>query len=196
MPLTGSMKRSSAASRGRIGRHNVYVKEEWRAIEGFDGYEVSNLGRVRSWLFPGRSTARRRTFPVLRKPVPLKKRGGYLTIVFSNPRRTFRYVHHLVLLAFDRPKKVGEVARHLDGDSTNNAISNLRWGSSVENVADMRRHGTWQGGEKNVCAKLTLKQAQRIRLLLVRGVQGTILAKKYSVSNATICRIKKGKRYV
>jgi hypothetical protein len=57
-------------------------------------------------------------------------------------RRT-AYVHALVLQAFvgARPvtKDRGEI-RHLDGDKTNNKLTNLVYGTVVENGADRVKH--------------------------------------------------------
>ena len=50
-------------------------------------------------------------------------------------------VHRLVLTAFDRPPLHGEQGCHRDGDPSNNALPNLRWGSQSENWSDRVRHG-------------------------------------------------------
>lgn len=45
-------------------------------------------------------------------------------------------IHRLVLMAFDRMPKEGEICRHLDGSKDNNHISNLKWGTHQENAYD------------------------------------------------------------
>jgi hypothetical protein len=52
-----------------------------------------------------------------------------------------RYVHSLVAEAFIGPRPIGLEVRHLDGDSTNNAVDNLRYGTHAENMQDRVKHG-------------------------------------------------------
>lgn len=113
--------------------------EEWRDIEGYPGYEVSSLGRVRS----PRGVLKSYLNP-----------DGYrsLSICRDNKRYTKR-VHRLVAEAFHGPRPHGQVARHVDGDSLNNLASNLRWGSPSENVQDSLRHGTNHEARKVVCPR-------------------------------------------
>ena len=66
------------------------------------------------------------------------------------------YVHHLVLLAFvgERPEAGGEHIRHLDGNRTNNHLTNLKYGTALENVHDTMSHGKAKGSK--------IKQLMRI----------------------------------
>lgn len=50
-------------------------------------------------------------------------------------------VHRLVLSSFVREPYDGEQGCHRDGDATNNALPNLRWGSQSDNWRDRIRHG-------------------------------------------------------
>ncbi len=103
-----------------------------------------------------------------------------------------RLVHHLVLEAFKGLKPPGKEARHLDGNFNNNVITNLEWGTHAENIADQIVHGTDTRGERNGGAKLKNEDASSIRASSLTGKE---LASKYGVSEATISRIKKGRRY-
>jgi hypothetical protein len=99
--------------------------ERWRAAK-IDGYEVSNLGRVKSL---------RRGNPKLRRLVPDK--DGYLRVSLGSrgqPERGNYSVHGLVLEAFHGPCPDGCEADHRDGDRSNNKLSNLRWLSRERNV--------------------------------------------------------------
>lgn len=71
-------------------------------------------------------------------------------------------VHRVVLTVFDRPPKKGEECRHLDGNSLNNHISNLKWGTAKENTYDKLDHGTFVRGELVPNAKLTEKKVKKI----------------------------------
>lgn len=104
-------------------------------------------------------------------------------------------VHHMVLTAFIGPKPEGKEARHRDGDPTNNALTNLRWSTHVENEKDKIGHGTHTRGERNGGAKLTQRQADSIRRRIANGEQARSIAREMGISEATVSRIKKGLRY-
>jgi len=103
------------------------------------------------------------------------------------------YIHRLVLETFIGPCPSGMECRHLDGNSKNNSLDNLRWGTKLENENDKKLHGTDQ---KTILswAKLDWIKIGEIKKLLREGTlsQGKI-GKLYNVSGATICMINTGK---
>lgn len=46
------------------------------------------------------------------------------------------------------------MVRHWDGNTEHNGISNLRWGTQVDNMADAKRHGRALGGYRPKGSKL------------------------------------------
>jgi hypothetical protein len=102
------------------------------------------------------------------------------------------YLHRLVLEAFVGAPPVGQEARHLDGDRTNNAASNLAWGSRSENMRDKERHGTAPRGERHPSAKLTDEIVLRMREMHAAGVSITTLCREFSVSRMTCWRAATG----
>lgn len=102
--------------------------ETWRPIPSLPGYEASDLGRIRSY--------RRQAPHILSTPV------GALGYPVISPHGTPIRVHSLILEAFEGPRPEGLVTRHIDGDKTNNRLSNLKRGTSQENIADAIGHGT------------------------------------------------------
>ncbi len=114
--------------------------EEWRAIDGFPRYEVSNLGRVRSW-------AKRRPPFVADEPriLTLAWTGKYLQAnlyVGAPARGLTRGVHVLVAHAFIGPRPEGMHVCHNDSDARNNAVENLRYDTPLGNAADQILVGT------------------------------------------------------
>lgn len=109
--------------------------EEWRTVLGAPHYEISSLGKVRSWLMRGwQGKGKLRLTPLLLKQ-SLKKQGkGYLTVILVTPtgRKDFR-VNRLVADAFiSNPDNKPEV-NHKDGNKTNNVYTNLEWTTRLEN---------------------------------------------------------------
>jgi len=97
-------------------------KEIWRRVEGFPDYEVSSLGRLKSYKY--------------KKPTiltPSKLNTGYTRYNLSkNGAISNKYIHQLVAEAFvPNPDNKPEVM-FLDGDTSNTAPSNLRWSTRKE----------------------------------------------------------------
>ncbi len=113
--------------------------ENWKSITDYPNYEVSDRGRVRSSrgvLAPWLDSNGRPTVRLYRQGVP----------------REFR-VHGLVLTAFIGPRPTGLEACHGDGDSANNALSNLRWDTRSSNQIDSVRHETHVQTRKAHCPR-------------------------------------------
>jgi len=82
------------------------------------------------------------------------------------------------------------VTRHKDGSRTNNHADNLEWGSQRENIADKRRHGTHQQGEKHGMAKLT---ADGVRDIRSSSQPCKALAEKYGISVSRVKALRSGR---
>ena len=118
--------------------------ELWTSIPGYDGfYEISTYGNVRS-LTRFVPYGRHKGMTYKGKDLTLFITNTYPSVKLSKAGLTKTvYVHELVLLAFegDRPasSERSEI-RHLDGDKLNNKLSNLKYGTTKENVADRKLH--------------------------------------------------------
>jgi hypothetical protein len=167
--------------------------EEWRQVVGFEGsYSVSSLGRVRSEarLRPYRGSARRQPERVLRPGV----RNGYPFVnLYRAGRPTMVDVHRLVLLAFvGKPPKPDMECAHGDGDTLNCAITNLRWATHRDNLADCVAHGTSNRGERHGMAKLTASQVLAIR---ADRRSHSACAAEFGISRGNVTHIKSGKAW-
>lgn len=123
--------------------------ERWLPVRGFEGlYEVSSLGRVRSIarVVPHR-TGGRLTLPerVLVGSRRGKRRYHMVNLWKENIQHA-RYVHFLVLEAFEGPRPGRLDGCHGDGSVDNNRADNLRWDTRKGNMADAIRHGTTTKG--------------------------------------------------
>jgi len=102
----------------------------------YDGIEISDMGVLR-WSAT-RAVIRPHSFAT-------KKRGP----VYQRFRR--HYVHQLVLETFVGPRPEGRQCRHLNGNSLDNRLENLSWGTASEDNYDRVRHGTHQHARKIHC---------------------------------------------
>ncbi|MBS0219168.1 MAG: helix-turn-helix domain-containing protein [Proteobacteria bacterium] len=166
--------------------------EVWRPVFNHEGlYEVSSHGRIRS--LPRHT----RTGLLGGKILQLaKSRNGYLRVVFSKDGVAVRRsVHRVVLSAFDRLPLADEEARHLNGNKTENYLSNLAWGSRSANAYDRILHGTQYDnkGERHGNARLSNQQAAEIKRLRAKGDSLRSIARTFHVSEQTISRIANAK---
>lgn len=171
------------------------MNEEWKTIEGSEGYEISNLGRVRSFWTIGRYAKIGRSEPVV---LALSKdKDGYEHVgVRRGNRRVTKKVHRLVLRAFHGPCPPQFECRHKNGNRSDNRSQNLRWGSKVSNQKDRIRHGTSQHGERHQMARLTADQVVEIRKLAAfEGVSRSDMAATFGVSESHIRNIIIGHRW-
>jgi hypothetical protein len=167
------------------------MEEVWKQIEGFEGiYDVSNLGRVRR-LYAGGLDGWR-----ILKPGLNKTGTGYYQMALckdGNVRRNV-LVHHLVAAAFIGPRPSGMLVCHNDGNSQNNAVSNLRYDTMSANQYDRSLHGTDNKGGRHGMSKLTDEQVAEIKVRYEPGL-GRKLATEYGVAPHTITRIAAGKTW-
>lgn len=153
-------------------------EELWAVVPGHADYQISNLGRVKSF---------RKGPPRILKPT--KARVGYLQITL--PGRPVVYVHHLVAEAFLGPRPKGLQINHKDGDKTNNAATNLEYCGHGDNVRHMFRTGLTTGiAETHVRAILNNDQVRRIKSRLANGEHPRSIAPEFGVSISTIYAIK------
>lgn len=117
--------------------------EQWRDIPGFTGYQVSDLGRVRSYRRRGRG----RSVDPARDPRIL--RPAYINDYASvnirrdgSPRPTTTQIHRLMALAFKPiPDPDDNYVVHLDGNRRNNRLSNIDWQSrNPRSISNDERH--------------------------------------------------------
>lgn len=174
--------------------------EVWKWVKGFKGYyKVPSKGRVRSvdrWV--GARNGKKKLVKAKMKALTTIGDGSGRQVVrlFKNNTFRIRYVHQVVLESFVGLCPPGMECCHFpDRDVRNNNVENLRWGTSAENKADMKIHGTTARGERCGKAKLKQKEVEYIKRILEcnkqRGVMAR-LARKYKVSPTTIWEIKKG----
>ena len=98
--------------------------EVWRPVKGFEGlYEVSNLGRVRSWV---NNAGNPRFEPKILEPS--KTRNGYLYVCLcKNGKRTKKRVHRLVAEAFLPNPLHLPMVNHRNELKDDNCVENLEF---------------------------------------------------------------------
>ena len=138
------------------------MTQEERVIADYPLYTVTTDGRVHSYRNykggPKRLLAR--TWH------KTKSGAGYAFVgLFVEGKSKRCAVHRLVAKAFLDPPHDPEatIVRHLDGNSRNNSLSNLAWGTAKDNAADKRRHNRNLERGRHPMAKLNEEKVAAAR---------------------------------
>ena len=118
------------------------ANEEWRTIKGFEKYEVSNYGRVRS---KDRVVIRNDGHKLTLKGKllkPITDHKGYVNVsIYNSNGIKISHVHRLVAIAFiENPNMLPQV-NHKDGNKKNNNVNNLEWCDNKYNQIHALTHG-------------------------------------------------------
>ena len=97
--------------------------EIWKDIEGYDGYQISTLGRVKS--LKGRNER-------ILKVGTNHKGYKYVMLSKNNVPKMFT-VHKLVANAFIKNTQNKPQINHIDGNKANNEVGNLEYCTNREN---------------------------------------------------------------
>ena len=104
--------------------------EEWKDIQDFPGYQVSNKGRVKG--FHG----------ILKQGVRKKDQRSIVSLAKNNKQHS-QYVHRLVAEAFLPKIKDQLTVNHKDGNKLNNCVENLEWISLADNIRHAHKVGLY-----------------------------------------------------
>jgi hypothetical protein len=99
------------------------MEEEWKVIKEYPMYEISSLGRVRSYFKPGGGT---RTVPKLLCNKIDRVGYSFIHLKNDNGRKPLR-IHRLVAEAFLPNPNNLPVVNHKDENKLNNNVDNLEW---------------------------------------------------------------------
>lgn len=129
------------------------LKEQWREIEDFPGYEVSNTGKVRSHWFKTKRVGtwggydRKYHEDETHELSQSDDGNGYMKVYLqNNTKRACKKVHRLVAEAFlPIPINIDDpTVDHIQSGrigKLNNSVTNLRWISRRENIQKAYRDG-------------------------------------------------------
>lgn len=153
------------------------MTEEWKTIEGYEDYWISNLGNVKSF---------KNGKEQILKPF---KNNGYLAIdLRKNKNRKCFKIHRLVASAFiPNPNNLQQV-NHKDENTYNNCVNNLEWCTHTYN----NNYGT---RNKRIGEKHKMKILQyTIDGVLIKEWDSMVEASKYyNISKSLISECCNGK---
>lgn len=170
------------------------MQEIWRKIEGWERYEVSNYGQVRSLWQNGKGGSHPRKSPLLKKSC--LSVWGYPEVRLWQDSRSKKFrLHRLVAQAFlTNPLNKSEV-NHKDGNKENNVTFNLEWvtrGENMEHLFRVTKSPTMRG-ERNGHARLTKHDVNEIKDKWLSGsFRQKDIAEEYDIARSTVNAIVNG----
>ena len=118
------MARSKKSAHGSKAAKAAKAAKRVVATKTITKAQVSSLGRLKS------------SRGVVSTPKPMK--SGYVQV---NINGKFHYMHRLIAIAFDLPKRDDQdTVDHKDNDPSNNRVENLKWANMSEQAE--RSHAT------------------------------------------------------
>jgi len=168
--------------------------EAFKPIPGCPGYEVSDLGRVRSLdrVVVKHHFGVDREFTLKGRLLkPRKHSQGYRFVTIG--RGVQATIHSLVMLAFVGPRAKGDWINHKNGDKSDNRLENLEYCTPKQNQEHAVHTGLAPrppGGDKLTPADVLL-----INERLKQGESTVALGREFGVARGMISSIRTGRAW-
>jgi hypothetical protein len=125
------------------------MKENWKTINDYPNYEISDLGNVRN----------------IKKGTCMKlitDKNGYKQVhLFNKGKNKMLYVHRLVANAFIPNTLNKPTVNHIDGNTSNNNVNNLEWATMSEQILHSNRVLNNKSIISHKCRELSVKSHRK-----------------------------------
>jgi hypothetical protein len=173
-----------------------FICEQWLSCPNYeDSYEVSSLGRVRSIDRVSGSRPGITKGKILTQTANRKK---YLEVrLFKNSKCIPKIVHRLVAKAFIANSHNLKQVNHIDGDKSNNIVTNLEWITNSENQKHAYKLGLQPSriGENNSNTKITDKDVTLLKQLYNSGMSIVEVSSSININVSIIRQIIYGRTW-
>ena len=164
------------------------MNEVWKEIAEYPKYEVSNLGKVRTWRKRGNFINDLSDSPRLLKP--WISNGYQMVTLIERGKKKHFAIHRLVAISFIGEVPDKHVVCHKDDNKLNNGVDNLYYGTYSQNGKDAVMNKKLKSGENHPDAKLSNADVDTIRHLVVSlGKTHREVADIFGVASSTVSGI-------
>lgn len=176
--------------------------ENFKTIQSFPDYEVSNMGRVRT-----KARLIRYVHAVTKNEHFRNSENKFLKIQFNN-RTGYKFVqlylnkkmhnvtiHRLVAETFIENTENLSTVNHKDGNKHNNTVDNLEWCSNEYNHKHATETGLKSKGSQIGTSKLNENCVHAIKYFLKQGYSHSQLSEIFLISRASVSLISEGKTW-
>lgn len=127
---------------------------------------------------------------------PQNNGNGYLKVTLTIKGRQYqRYIHRLVAEIYIGRKDYQNQVNHIDGNKSNNSVTNLEWVSNSENQIHAHLTGLKNNGNKLWNGKFSETDINLMKIYDELKMKRKDIAKIFKCSKSTISEILKGNRY-
>lgn len=167
--------------------------EIWLPVPGYEAhYSVSNMGRVRR----DAATKGARAGKLLR-PMRTPSKRDYVALCVNGGRDP-RSVHRLVMQAFAPAARTDLQVNHINGDPTDNRLSNLEWVTASDNIKHDFQvlKARNQAGDNNHSAKISAADAEFIRRVCGQmNLAQSEVAARLQISKSAVSAVMTGRNW-
>jgi len=167
------------------------MKEIWKDIVDFENYQISNFGRVKSFMISKRYKSSERILKNL-----YDKNGYVLVNLYTNKKNhTFR-LHQLIGKHFiNNPHNYTQL-NHLNGIKTDNSVENLEWVTAQENITHSIETGLRYKHRGSLHSSSILNEDKVREIRSLRGKYSQrIIGEMFGVERSTISNIFRNKTW-
>ena len=155
--------------------------EIWKTIPGYEKYQISNLGRIKSYNFTNR----------INKPIIIKTRifGGYESVTLYGKSIS---VHKLVAITFiPNYDKTKNILNHINENKFDNRVENLELVTPSENTKLFIENNKHKIKRGNSCSYSKLNEDNVKDIFYDEESTYSEISIKHGISIQTVCDIKK-----
>jgi hypothetical protein len=171
------------------------MQEEWKTIPDFEDYTASNLGNIKRKITISKAgwAGKRSVGGLILSPKI--KANGYLEVSLrlTPGVRKSAYVHRLVFMAFHGLIPSHLEINHIDGDKSNNSLSNLELVDKSGNIKHAYRTGLRKTrdmrGDNHPSVKLNTSIVMEIKGLFALGQKVKDIATRLNIPRGTVSGI-------
>jgi hypothetical protein len=161
------------------------MKEVWKNIPNYKKYQVSNLGKIKSF------AKNKQNGKILK--FSHNHKGYNQVILVKDKKPNNQLVHRLVAQAFiPNPNNLPQV-NHKDGNKQNNCVDNLEWITNKDNIKHAKEHNLYpKSSERKTCRKVNQYDLNGNFIKQWNYIMA--IEKELGYDNRCICRCCKNKR--
>ena len=176
--------------------------ENFKTIQSFPDYEVSNMGRIRTkarlirYVHSVTKNEHFRNSENKLLKIQFNNRTGYKFVqLYLNKKMHNITIHRLVAEAFIENTDNLSTVNHKDGNKHNNTVDNLEWCSNEYNHQHATETGLKPKGSKIGSSKLNENCVHAIKYFLKQGYSHSQLSEIFLISRASVSLISEGKTW-
>lgn len=160
--------------------------ENWKTIEGYEKYQVSDKGMVKSFKKSSEGE-------ILKGGIDSD--GYHIVLLYpDNGKRYTAKVHRLVAQAFIPNPECKVAVNHIDGVKTNNHVDNLEWNTNSENVKHAFDTGLKRSHYQDDSHKRPVAQIDLITKEVIKVYESATATKLDGFHRQSVYRVCQGNR--